>query len=48
MGNPPSQTPTYTSNDPPQHKYAAVRFLYNRLNTYQLHMDEYKQEENNP
>jgi hypothetical protein len=36
----------YTSNHPPQHKYAAVRFLYNRLNTYQLHMDEYKQEEN--
>jgi hypothetical protein len=36
----------YTSNHPPQHKYAAVKFLYNRLNTYQLHMDEQRQEEN--
>jgi hypothetical protein len=36
----------YISNHPPQHKYAAVRFLYNRLNAYQLHTDEYKQEEN--
>jgi hypothetical protein len=33
----------YTSNHPPQHKYAAVRFLYNRLNTYHLHTE---QEEN--
>jgi hypothetical protein len=31
----------YSSKHPSQHKYAAVRFLYNRLNTYQLHMDEY-------
>ena len=23
----------YTSNHPPQHKYAAIRFLYNRLNS---------------
>jgi hypothetical protein len=36
----------YTSNHPPQHKYAAVRFLYNRLNTYQLHTNEYKHEKN--
>jgi hypothetical protein len=26
----------YTSNHPTQHKHTAVRFLYNRLNTYQL------------
>jgi hypothetical protein len=26
----------YTSNHPTQNKYAAVRFLYNRLNTYDL------------
>jgi hypothetical protein len=26
----------YSSNHPPQHKYAAVRFLHNRLNTYHL------------
>jgi len=36
----------YTSNDPTQHKCAAVRFLYNRLNTYQLQTAEYRQEEN--
>jgi hypothetical protein len=36
----------YTSNHPPQHKYAAVRFLYNRLYTYQLQEEEYRQEEN--
>jgi len=36
----------YTSNHPAQHKYAAVRFLYNRLKTYNLHEDEYKTEEN--
>ena len=35
----------YTSNHPTQHKYAAIRFLYNRLNTYDLHTEEYKQEE---
>ena len=31
---------------PAQHKYAAIRFLYNRLNTYNLHEDEYRTEEN--
>ena len=35
----------YTSNHPAQHKYAAIRFLYNRLNTCDLHEDEYKTEE---
>jgi hypothetical protein len=45
----PSFTDTiipYTSNHPTQHKYATIRFLYNRLNTYQLHNEEYQQEEN--
>jgi hypothetical protein len=32
----------YTSNHPLQHKYTAVRFLYNRLNTYQLQEEEYR------
>ena len=36
---------SYTSNHPMQHKYAAIRFLHNRLNSYQLH-DEYQHEEN--
>ena len=36
----------YTSNHPRQHKCAAIRFLYNRLNSYQLHDEEYQQEEN--
>jgi hypothetical protein len=36
----------YTSNHLPQHKYAAIRFLYNRLNSYQLHETEYQWEEN--
>jgi hypothetical protein len=36
----------YTSNHPPQHKYAAIRFLYNRLNSYQLHDTEYQREDN--
>jgi hypothetical protein len=36
----------YTWNHPSQHKYAAVKFLYNRLNTYRLHTEEYKQEGN--
>ena len=35
----------YTSNHPAQHKYAAARFLYNRLHTYNLKDEEYKQEE---
>jgi len=36
----------YTSNHPPQHKYTVVRFLYNRLHTYNLQLTEYLQEEN--
>jgi hypothetical protein len=36
----------YTSNHPSQHKYAAVKFLYNRLHTYNLQPEEYRQEEN--
>jgi hypothetical protein len=36
----------YTSNHPTQHKYAAVKFLYNRLNSYGLQEQEYKQELN--
>ena len=36
----------YTSNHPPQHKYSAIRFLYNRLNSYHLNADEYLQEQN--
>jgi len=35
----------YTSNHPPQHKYADIRFLYNRLNSYQLNETEYQREE---
>jgi hypothetical protein len=35
----------YTSNNPSQHKYAAVRFLYTRLNTYQLQEEEYVHKE---
>jgi len=35
----------YTCNYPAQHKYVAIRFLYNRMNTYKLHEDEYKTEE---
>jgi len=34
----------YTSNHPAQHKYAAVRFLFNRLNTYNLDNEEYLHE----
>ena len=36
----------YTSNHPTQHKYSAVRFLYNRLRQYQLDEEEYKRESN--
>ena len=36
----------YTSNHPTQHKYAAVKYLYHRLNSYDLHEQEYKQELN--
>jgi hypothetical protein len=32
----------YTSNHPAQHKYAAVRYLYNRLHTYDLEGEERK------
>ena len=45
----PTHTDTlipYTSNHPVQHKYAAIRFLYNKLHSYQLHNEEYRQEEN--
>ena len=37
----------YSSNHTAQHKYAAIRFLYNtcKLNTYQLKENEYKEEE---
>jgi hypothetical protein len=34
----------YISNHPAQHKYAAIRFLYNRLNTYNLQKEEFKTE----
>jgi hypothetical protein len=37
----------YTSSHPTQHKFAAVKFLYNHLNTYQIQPAEYQQEENN-
>jgi len=43
--------PTFTdtiiplnSNHPAHHKYTAIRFLFNRLNSYNLDQDEYKQE----
>jgi len=31
----------YTSNHPPQHKHATIRYLHNRLNTYHLQHNEY-------
>jgi len=34
----------YTSNHPPQHKHAAIKFLHNRLQTYDLEPDEFIQE----
>jgi hypothetical protein len=34
----------YKSNYPNQHKHATVKFLYNRLNTYDLHEDYYNAE----
>jgi hypothetical protein len=34
----------YNSNHPNQHKYATVRFLYDRLNTYDLQEDYYNAE----
>jgi len=39
----PTSTDTiipYTSNHSPQHKYSAIRFLYNRLNSYHLEKHE--------
>ena len=33
----------YMSNRPTRHKYAAVKFLYDRLNAYDLLADEYQQ-----
>jgi len=36
----------YTSNHPTQHKYAAIRYLYNRLNTHDLLKEDYAKEEN--
>jgi len=34
----------YTSNHPPQHKHTSIRYLYNRINTYHLRHNEYKEE----
>jgi len=34
----------YNCNHPAKHKYAAVKFLCNRLNSYSLQEQEYKQE----
>ena len=36
----------YTSNHPIQHKYAAFRYLYNRLNSYNLQQSEHQDELN--
>ena len=36
----------FTSNHPTQHKYATVRYLYSRLNSYNLNQQEYQQELN--
>ena len=36
----------YNSNHPPQRKYAAIRFLNNRLDSYQLQEAEHQQEMN--
>jgi hypothetical protein len=36
----------FTSNQSIQHKYAAVRYLYNRLESYKLQQKEYQQELN--
>jgi hypothetical protein len=36
----------YTSNHPPQHKYAAIKFLFNRLYSYSLAETEHKRELN--
>jgi hypothetical protein len=34
----------YTSNQPPQQKFAATKFLFNRLHSYNLAETEHKQE----
>jgi hypothetical protein len=34
----------YSSNHPNQHKYAALKYLYNRLNSYHLEDNEYNEE----
>jgi hypothetical protein len=46
--NPPSPILIipYTSNNPTHHKYAAVRFLFSSLNSYNLQYDEYQHELN--
>ena len=36
----------YTSNHPTHHKYAAVRLLFNRLNSYNLQQEEHQHELN--
>jgi hypothetical protein len=36
----------YTSNHPTQHRYVAIQFLYSRLNSYDLHREEYQHEVN--
>ena len=36
----------YNSNHPTHHKYAAVRFLFNRLESYDLQQEEYNREIN--
>jgi len=36
----------YSSNHPAQHKYAAIKYLYNMLLTYNLHDHECRTEEN--
>jgi len=39
-----NSTVLLTSNHPPQHKHAAIRYLHNRLNTYHLQHNEYTEE----
>jgi len=34
----------YSSNHPPQHEHSAIRYLHNRLNTYHLQHDKFKEE----
>jgi len=45
--NPPLPTPSsHTLLTTPQHKYATVKFLHNRLNTYDLEKEEHEHELN--